>query len=54
MARLVDPEILGQFKAVLENWAYRDYITAKPTAHNWGSKNLPERLDIRWPGRVRL
>ena len=40
MAALTDPSIRAQFLAVLANWNYTDYITAKPLALDWIANNL--------------
>jgi hypothetical protein len=32
---------LAQFKAVLANWAYTDYVTATDLALDWAGRNLP-------------
>src|SRR4051812_32713361 len=41
MPPLTDVSILAQYHAVLENWKYTDYVTAKPLALDWMSNNLP-------------
>jgi hypothetical protein len=41
MAPLVDPLILAQFTAVLDNWSYTDFVTAKDVALDWAGRNLP-------------
>ena len=40
MPQLTDPSILAQFRAVLGNWKYTDYVTAKPQALDWIANNL--------------
>ncbi len=40
MPPLTDPSILAQFHAVLANWNYTDYVTAKPLALDWITNNL--------------
>lgn len=40
MPLLTDPEILAQFRAVLANWNYTDYVVAKDTVLNWIANNL--------------
>src|SRR5438876_10396263 len=40
MPQLTDPSILAQFHAVLANWKYTDYVTAKPLALDWITNNL--------------
>jgi hypothetical protein len=37
---MTDPGILTQFQAVLGNWKYTDYVTAKPLALDWITNNL--------------
>jgi hypothetical protein len=40
MAPLVEPQILSRIKAVLSNWSFTDYVTAKGVALEWAGKNL--------------
>src|SRR5271163_4048100 len=40
MPPLTDPNILAQFLAVLANWNYTDYVTAKPLVLQWIANNL--------------
>ena len=40
MPALTDPSITAQFLAVLANWNYTDYVTAKPLALDWIANNL--------------
>jgi hypothetical protein len=40
MPPLTDPAILAQFRAVLANWNYTGYVTAKDTAVEWIANNL--------------
>jgi hypothetical protein len=40
MPPLTDPAILAQFNAVLANWNYTDYVTAKPLVVDWITNNL--------------
>jgi hypothetical protein len=40
MPPLTDPTILNQFDAVLVNWSYTDYVTAKPLVLDWIANNL--------------
>jgi hypothetical protein len=40
MPPLTDPVILGQFHAVLANWNYTGYVTAKDVALDWIANNL--------------
>ncbi len=40
MPPLKDPELLGRFKAILNNWHVTDYVTAKEQALEWAGKNL--------------
>ena len=40
MPPLTDPAILAQFQAVLANWNYTGYVTAKDVARAWIAKNL--------------
>ena len=40
MPPLTDPGILAQFHAVLANWNFTDYVTAKPTAIDWIANNF--------------
>ena len=41
MPPLEDPDLLQVFKAVLSNWRFTDYVTAKDDALEWAGKNLP-------------
>jgi|SRR5437660_432753 len=40
MPPLTDPVILAQFQAVLANWNYTGYVTAKDVALTWIAKEL--------------
>jgi hypothetical protein len=40
MPPLTNASILAQFRAVLANWNYTDYVTAKPLALDWIANNL--------------
>lgn len=40
MPPLTDPAILAQFKAVLANWNYTGYVTAKDLVLQWIKDNL--------------
>jgi hypothetical protein len=40
MPPLTDPVILDQFKAVLANWNYTGYVTAKDVVLEWIANNL--------------
>jgi hypothetical protein len=40
MPPLMDAGILAQFHAVLANWNFTDYVTAKPLALEWIANNL--------------
>jgi len=40
MPPLTDTIILSQFDAVLNNWNYTDYVTAKPQVLDWIANNL--------------
>jgi hypothetical protein len=40
MPPLTDPVILGQFQAVLANWNYTGYVTAKDVALDWIANEL--------------
>ena len=40
MPPLTDPVILAQFSAVLTNWNYTGYVTAKDVASNWIANHL--------------
>jgi hypothetical protein len=40
MPPLTDPLILGQFQAVLANWKYTGYVTAKEVALAWIADEL--------------
>ena len=40
MPQLTDPSILAHFLAVVANWRYTDYVTAKPLALDWITNNL--------------
>jgi hypothetical protein len=41
MPPLVDPDILDQFRLVLNNWSFTGYVTVKDTALQWAERNLP-------------
>jgi hypothetical protein len=40
MPPLTDPVVLDQFRAVLANWNYTGYVTAKDLALDWIAKHL--------------
>jgi hypothetical protein len=40
MPPLTDPDILSQFHAVLTNWNFTDYVTAKPLVLDWIANEL--------------
>ncbi len=40
MPSLTDPVILGQFRAVLANWRYTGYVTAKDVVLDWIANEL--------------
>jgi hypothetical protein len=40
MPPLTDPAILAQFRAVLSEWRYTGYVTAKEVALDWIANNL--------------
>src|SRR5438128_12002476 len=40
MPPLTEPTILAQFQAVLANWNYTGYVTAKDVALEWIANNL--------------
>lgn len=40
MPPLTDAIILAKFHAILANWSYTDYVTAKPLALDWIANNL--------------
>jgi hypothetical protein len=40
MPPLTDPVMLAQFRAVLANWNYTGYVTAKDVALHWIANNL--------------
>lgn len=40
MPPLTDPVILGQFQAVLANWRYTGYVTAKDVVLDWIANEL--------------
>ncbi len=40
MPALTDATILAQFLAVLANWKYTDYVTARPLVLDWIASNL--------------
>jgi hypothetical protein len=41
MAALTDPQILAMFLAVLKEWNYTGYVTAKEIVLDWIAENLP-------------
>jgi hypothetical protein len=41
MPPVTDASILAQFHAVLANWNYTDYVTAKPLVLDWIANHLP-------------
>ena len=40
MPILTDPSVVAQFRAVLANWKYTGYVTAKDLALDWIANNL--------------
>lgn len=40
MPPLTDPRVLSQFRAVLANWNYTGYVTAKDLALDWIANHL--------------